>query len=309
MFPSTPTLTRRGALAGLSLLVANGLIGCSTNAASPTRTSPTWIATPTESVSAVSSEIALPATKTELEAVARSRVLFGHQSIGMSLLDAFPSIFQAASVPVPTIANTEWPQARDTKTEPVIAQAWIGKNGDPKGKIRDFAAIFDKPIGATLEVALMKLGAVDFDVSTDIQAVFRDYTSTMDRLEAAHPDTVFLHSTATLTTQGDEWSPTSVDALGTIRDAVTDNAQRERYNALVRTRYGDSGLLFDIADLESQVGDGKVAAAGGDGPLYRVMNPTMSSDGLHLNPEGAQRIANALLHLMGQAVLSPRTSR
>ncbi|WP_051191953.1 hypothetical protein [Microbacterium luticocti] len=274
-------------------LIAASLAGCAPAATAPDP--PTPSATPATATPA-------PPTDAELDALVRVRVLFGHQSIGMSILDAVPALFARAGMPAPQIADVAWPQVRDT-ADPAFAHAWIGANGDPLGKIDDFASIFDRPLADSVDIALMKLGAVDITATTDIRAVFEAYSTTMDRLAREHPGTVFVYATVTLTTQGDEGRPVAASEVGappaTPPGTGTDNARREQYNALVRERYGDTGRLFDIADLESRLPDGRVLAAEQDGVRYRVMNPAVSSDGLHLNAAGASALATALLDLLG----------
>lgn len=250
-----------------------------------------------------------PVTKGELEPLLHVRFLFGHQSIGMSLLDATPAIFEGVGLVPPKVANTEWPEVRDTTTDPVFAQAWIGANGNPIGKIVDFAAQFDKPNGNTYDIALMKLGAADFSSSSDVVEVFDTYTSTMERLERAHQNTIFLYSTATLTTEGDDWTSIDESQLGNLAEPGTDNALREKYNDMIRERYASSGRLFDIADLEAQIGHGQVSAQAQDGMYYRVMNPKLSSDGLHLTTAGAEEIATSLMRLLARAIVQRTATR
>lgn len=242
-------------------------------------------------------------SRAELEAVLRSRVLFGHQSIGMNILDAVAGVYTDAGLSAPTIADRSWPQARDT-TDPVLAHSYIGTNGDPEGKIRDFASLFGQAGGASYDIAFMKIGPVDIHASTDIQAIFDAYASTIQSLEKAYPRTTFLYTTVALTTEESGWTPVAASQVGVPASAGdSDNARREQYNALVRDRFASTGRLFDLAELESELPDGTIATKTVDGVPSRVMNPAFSDDGLHLNAAGAKHLANGMLAVVGRVAL------
>ena len=80
--------------------------------------------------------------------------------------------------------------------------------------------------------------------------------------------------------------------------STPDNQVRERYNALVRAKYGETGRLLDIAAWEALRADGSLTAMASGGGTYLSLNPTLASDGAHLNGEGAKQLAGAFLHLV-----------
>lgn len=245
-------------------------------------------------------------TTAQLSAVTEVRILFGHQSIGMDILDAIPGVYADEGIGAPVIADRNWPAARDT-TSPVLAHAYIGTNGDPIGKIRDFAAAFDTHFGSTLDIAMMKLGPVDFTDSTNVFTVFGTYSATMSSLERAHPGTTFIYTTVPLDSQPDNWTPQQPDAVGSPTTTTgSRNAICEKYNDLVRKKYAATGRLLDLAALEAQLPDGRVATTAVAGVNVRVMNPALSDDGLHLNSSGAHYMAQQFLRFVGNIAIQHR---
>lgn len=237
-----------------------------------------------------------------LEAIKDSRIVFGHQSIGMNILQAMPTVFSSFGLQAPEVASVDWPQARDT-ADPVFAEIWVGTNGDALGKISDFASQINSA-SHPYDIAFMKIGPVDITANTDIQAIFDAYASTMDSLAKAHPGTTFLYTTAALMSEESGWSGVEATQIGVPSTAGdSDNARREQYNALVRQRFGSTGRLFDLAQLESELPDGTIAAKTVDGVPTRVMNPAFTDDSLHLNSTGAQHLATAMLGLLGRVAL------
>ena len=240
-------------------------------------------------------EMRMP-TKSELTAVDHTRVLFGHQSVGMNILDGVAAIYADAGVPAPAVEKVDG--TNRVVGEGVIAHSFIGVNGDPLGKIRAFADLMDSPAADGIDVALMKLCYVDFNRGTDVQAVFQAYSTAMARLEAAHPDVTFLYTTAPLVSDPPRTAKTLLKSLlGRGADWPADNVARERYNQLVRGTYANTGRLFDIAAIESSTTAEPLRRTAGGEP-YLVLHPDLTTDGGHLNEAGAQRVASELLRLI-----------
>jgi hypothetical protein len=116
----------------------------------------------------------------ELERIAQRQIFFGHQSVGVNLLEGLAQLAAAERVPVH------------------VADAFIAENGDPLRKLQSFEqAMGQQP--KPVEVALMKFCYVDFTAETDASALFARYRATLDRLRAKYPGTIFVHVTAPLT--------------------------------------------------------------------------------------------------------------
>ena len=242
-----------------------------------------------------------PTAAEALAAVARTRVFFGHQSVGGNIINGLVADYAAAGVTAPPIVSSS---VAAPTAAPVFQETYVGTNGDPLGKMQDFANLINGGIGANVDFALMKLCFVDIGTSSDPQALFNRYSATMAALEAAYPRVTFLYTTAPLTEQGgaSAVAPTSIGQLAISGAASSDNVARERYNALVRSKYASTGRLFDIAALEAQRDDGSVMAGNDSGTYYYVMNPDLSSDGGHLNDKGSRQLGLALARLIAQNI-------
>ncbi len=233
--------------------------------------------------------------KSELVAVSRARVLFGHQSIGSNILGGIGPLYVGAGMKAPTITDA---RILTEASDGTFSHAHLGVNGDPRRKFSDFTAIMDGPLGAALDVALMKLCYVDIVASTDVEAVFSAYVQMMDELEEQHPNVRFLYATAPLNTDR-SWKASLKSWVG-IDDHMgpADNVARDRYNMLIRQRYGSSGRLFDIAAIEARGSDPRNL----NGTAYPVLNQTLSSDAGHLNEHGSQVVAAELIALIAANV-------
>jgi hypothetical protein len=226
-------------------------------------------------------------TSTELQTVAQTKILFGHQSVGANLLGALPDVYRAAHMPAPLVVET-----RDVVTSEggFVAHAYVGVNGDPLGKLDDFARMVDGRLGNEVDVALVKFCYADIVAATDVRAVFDAYTSTMADLEARHPDVRFLYTTVPVT--ADRNLKARIKAVLGRDDGMgpDDNRARQRYNELIREQYGMSGRLFDIAAVESTMQTSPTRRGDGDGTYY-VLNDDLRSDRGHLNEQGAEAAA------------------
>lgn len=221
----------------------------------------------------------------------RSRVFFGHQSVGANVIGGVQEVFAQADLTSPAVVETRDSVQADGG---FLAHAFVGVNGDPFGKLDDFAQILAGPLGDNIDVAVLKLCYVDVVAGTDVQAVFDAYVETMAKLEASHPDIRFLYTTVPLST---DWSWKQVVKSWIGRNdqmGPADNVAREQYNQLIRDKYADSGRLFDIAAVEATLGQDPMRRTDG-GETYYVLNPQLASDAGHLNELGQRAAAVAFI--------------
>ena len=233
----------------------------------------------------------------DLQSFATTRVFFGHQSVGGNVIDGLAPTFAAAGLPAPSII-----EARESGdgSSGALLHAHVGANGDPLGKIRDFNDLMNGSLGDNVDVALMKLCYVDVVAGTDVDAVFAAYAATMAELEAKHPSVRFLYTTVPLSTDRG-WKSIVKSWIG--RDdqmGPADNLARERYNQLVRARYGSSGRLFDIAGIEATMRDAPTQRTA-DGSTYYVLNAALAADPGHLNELGSRLAAAELIRIVAGA--------
>jgi len=243
--------------------------------------------------------IAVPSgiTTDDLAEVARAKVFFGHQSVGMNILDGVRAVYAAHGAAAPPIEEGSTQPGRDGG---FIGHAFIGENGSPLAKIADFGAKMRSGIGQAVNLAMMKFCYVDINGSTDVDALFDSYRTSMAALQQEFPDVIFRHVTVPLTTEPGLRAKVKRLLTGISRGAA-DNAARERLNALIRRQYaGDH--LFDLAAIESTAPDGSRAAGSYQGQRYYALHDGYAADYGHLNGEGARTAATAWLKTIARAL-------
>ena len=204
----------------------------------------------------VQGHVASAITTEDLTAVAHTSGFFGHQSVGMNMLNAIPGIYTDRGVSAPSI---EQGRVEATPNGGFIAHQFIGENTKPLLKIEDFNRTMRDGMARQVDVALMKLCSLDITSSTDVDALFARYRDTMAALERDFPDVTSIHVTVPLTIEPNVLSrlKTLVKKLLGRSDQFgqADNVARERLNALIRREYGGHHL-FDLAAIESTKPDG-----------------------------------------------------
>jgi hypothetical protein len=245
------------------------------------------------------------ATPDQLERLARLRIFFGHQSVGGNILGATPDVFAAAGVAAPEIVESE----KAVASGPLILHSYIGRNGDPLGKLAEFDRIIRSGVGDSVDVAVFKFCYVDVHEGDDIDALFAAYRDTLAALERDYPDVTFLYLTVPLTTEfGGPFERAKrrvKDLLGRENIFVpAHNVAREELNALIRAEFGDSGRFFDIAAVQSTGADGNRQVRSHGGSVYFAMEDVLASDPGHLNSGGGAIVASAFLATVADAVNS-----
>lgn len=243
--------------------------------------------------SAVASDI----TTRELDDASHARVFFGHQSVGMNILDGVPGVYSSHGVAAPVIE-----QAGTGPGIPAggVDHAFIGENGKPLLKIQDFDAKLRSGIGNSVDVAMMKFCYVDVDRTTNVDELFAAYQTTMAGLQRDFPNVTFVYATVPLTTDPGLLTTLKGWIKGTGSSWQADNAARERLNELIRHEYSDQHL-FDLAAVESTAPDGGRVTGTYDGQPYFRLYDGYASDPGHLNDDGARVAATAWLKSIAQA--------
>ncbi|ALN15884.1 hypothetical protein [Acidipropionibacterium acidipropionici] len=230
----------------------------------------------------------------ELADFSGRRIFFGHQSVGANIIDGLKAAYSGREGSGLDVVETRTDPGRSGG---YLAHAAMGVNGDPLGKLADFEKVLAGSMGGAVDLAVLKLCYIDVTADTDVDALFRAYSQTMTRLEAAHPGVTFIYTTVPLTTDR-TWKQTVKSWIG--RDEQTgpdDNAARQRYNRLVRERYGDSDRLFDIAAVQATM-DSSPTSRTRDGSTYYVLHDRLAADPGHLNALGSRVAAARLVHLV-----------
>lgn len=227
----------------------------------------------------------------DVERAARTRVFFGHQSVGMNILDAVPAVFSAHGVQAPPI---EQRRTAPDASGGYIAEALVGENAKPLHKIQDFDTVIRGGLGLRIDVAVVKLCYIDIVPGTDVDAVFTAYRDTMAALEKDFPHVTFVKVTVPLTTKPPTLVKLKQRLSGNDAYGEAANAVRERLNERIRKEYGGAHLL-DLAAVESTAPDGSRVSGRSQGQPYFALYDGYASDAGHLNADGSRRVATAWL--------------
>jgi hypothetical protein len=233
------------------------------------------------------------------EALAQRKVFFGHKSVGVNIIQGIADILGRRPSVNLNIRETSDPAAF---AGPVFAHALIGTNKDPASKIQRFGEVLADGIGGTADAAFFKFCFVDIDHTTDVEALFRDYSAALDGWKAAYPSLDLITVTVPLTSRPVGLKARLKKILGRLPWEEADNVQRNIYNGMLREKYADS--LFDLAAIESRIDDTRRATFTKDGGTYDLLHRPYTSDGGHLNEAGRRIVAAELL-----AFLASRSDR
>jgi hypothetical protein len=247
--------------------------------------------------------VASAITTANLTAVARTRVFFGYQSVGMNVLDAVPGLYADHAVSAPRSSRGAPSPA---PTAGFIAYKSIDEGVTDAGKtaLGDFDRAMRAGMGRQVDVALMNLCWGDVFSDTDVDALFARYRDTMAALERDFPNVTFIHVTVPLITEPGLFTElkTWVKTLIGRRDGRGQpaNVARERLNALIRGEYAGRHL-FDLAAIESTKPDGTRVSGHYDNQGYFALYDGYASDMTSLNAVGAKIAATAFLEAIAQA--------
>jgi hypothetical protein len=233
----------------------------------------------------------------DLAVAAQTKIFFGHQSVGMNILDGVRDVYAAHNAAVPKIDQSVAPPSGDAG---VIEHDFIGENGKPLLKIQDFDAKLRSGLGQSIDTAMLKFCYIDINSGTDVDALFAAYRTTLADLQRDFPNVAFVHVTVPLETNQGWLSKLKRWVTGDSKSNAADNAARERLNALIRKEYA-GGHLLDLAAVESTRPDGARSGGTYDGQPYYSLYEGYSSDSGHLNGEGAKIAGAAWLKAVAQA--------
>jgi hypothetical protein len=215
--------------------------------------------------------------------------LFAHQSVGGNILSGVARIAGGRVTITLSRSAAAVPHG--------LRHYYVGVNGDPLGKIAEFASLFNQTQGPLVDVAMLKLCFLDFGPATDASAVAKSYITTLRALAAAHPQTRFVAITAPLTVVN-TGSPRSLlrRLLGRAPSGVEANQRRLEFNEQLRRAFSGAEL-FDLARLES-AGLGVPSTLDFNGESIETLDQRLSSDGGHLNELGQDLAAAHFLQFL-----------
>ncbi len=225
-------------------------------------------------------------SKPEIEAAAKRRVAFAHQSVGDNILDGVRILAGENGVKM-NIVETREPPASGAG----IFQFYVGGNGDPMGKIADFERTVGNASFPKVDVALVKLCYVDFNQNSDAVGIAKAYTEALQKLRTARPEIRFVAVTTPLTAIPSGPKAWMKRMMGKEPPDWIDNAKRKKFNEYIRANF-DANHLFDIAKLEAET------VKGPDGKEVEALRTELTSDGGHLNEKGKRALGAAFLKMV-----------
>lgn len=256
-------MTKKPLLRIVAALVALGLVGAGTY---------TFFWDPDPTYEAAPDTATAQADPAALARAADMRIFFGHMSVGNDIISGMRHVYDAHGVSGPGFLEAGIGEVPTLGEGGAFVHTLIGENRHPYRKLENFAAMLRGGLAGQVDVALIKFCYIDIRWDTDVDRLFETYRDTMAELEAEFPEVRFIHVTAPLTT-----GPYGIKDHVKQVIGRNDNANRERYNELMRAEYGPEQLL-DVAALESRAPDGTVVPE-----LYSGY----SNDGAHLNGTGS----------------------
>lgn len=130
-----------------------------------------------------------PSVVKDLKEIQGKRIYFGHQSVGVDIMNGVKDLVARAGGVGPAMItvkdSTEVPDA-------FIADSFVGRNEDPKSKCDDFGRTIASTFKGSLDIALMKYCYADINVNLDPDTAFAAYVTTLDRLRLEFPGITFV---------------------------------------------------------------------------------------------------------------------
>jgi hypothetical protein len=236
-----------------------------------------------------------PLTETDLQALSKKTLFFGHQSVGYNIVEGVNDILREhKGVPWEIVEARSISEVR----RPAFVHSKVGQNTRPDSKLRDFAGRFSEGPGTAPDVALFKFCYADIERDTDVRSLFALYKSTMDDLARTHPQTRFLHVTVPLKATVKGWKAQVKNLIGRPDVWIPDNVRREEFNQLMRVEYGKRNLLFDLAMFEATRPDGAPVYDSVEGRKIPCMSLEYTYDSGHLNERGRRYVAERFLSFL-----------
>ena len=238
----------------------------------------------------------------DLKAIGGMKIYFGHQSVGVNILDGIRDLQSGRPDARLNMVNLG---ERPVPSGPYFAESLVGKNGKPGTKCEAFGKHVAELAPDSLDIALMKFCYVDFKKDTDVPAVLAIYRSMVDSLRAKAPHVTFVHVTVPLTVRTAGWKKILKRVLGREETSDIENAKRNEFNEMLRQQYR-SEPVFDLAAVESTYPDGTREYFSANGkPVYTLIGG-FTDDGSHLNKAGRDVAAGVLVHLLAESSRVPR---
>lgn len=240
----------------------------------------------------------------ELARLSTSRIFFGHQSVGYNIVEGLRDVMKSDSRVRLNISESR--SVADAKNGGFLHAA-VGRNVFPAEKDSDFVSVLDGGFGRGGDIALYKYCYVDVQPGTRAAALFQEYKRSYESARSRYPELTIVHVTMPLmVSENSLKSRWMLWRMGYSQRAL--NVIRNEFNRLLLAEYGSSGLVFDLAALESTRPDGSRAMyVNGADSVYSLV-PEYTFDGGHLNEAARKLVAEQLIVYLARtnAARAPR---
>lgn len=244
-------------------------------------------------------------SKSQWDQLARKRIYFGHQSVGVNIIDGVRDLVRDNPQIRLNIVETHSPADFDV---PVFAHSTIGINADTDSKIDAFITYLTGGLGECVDIALLKLCYVDITESTNVATVFAKYKQALSFLKAEYKNTVFVHVTTPHTSIKQGIKASIKRMLGRPVRGYEDNIRRYEFNELLRREYSLGEPVFDLAMREVIGPDGRRHTREKKGIRFDVLLSAYTDDGGHLNNVGRRLAAEQLLIVLADVAAHDTTT-
>jgi hypothetical protein len=182
--------------------------------------------------------------KVNLEVLQKSRIFFGHKSVGYNIIDGIKDLMNEAQKN--NINIIEFDQNQNLP-EYYFLHSQVGNNGEPDKKCDDFLNILNMDMLNQLDVAFLKFCYVDVQAQSDVQTIFNYYKITMDSVQKEYPDLRLVHVTIPLTILQSGWKATLKKIIGREVSGFSANIKRNQFNDLIREHYhNEPPILMEV---------------------------------------------------------------
>lgn len=209
------------------------------------------------------------------------RTIFGHQSVGMQVLQGVSMLAGQLGVSNPSFPDYE--ATTLPSSGGMLAHFYAGSNGNPFSKLDEFEAHLRGGLAAQVDIVVLKFCYADLRNSSSHtpQQMFDAYKIWCDTIETDFPTLTIIYATEAI-------------VMGENSDGVH-NARRQVFNNLIRAEYASTGRLWDVANIQSTDPIGNKILHGGIESLY---SGYASPDQRHIYGPGRTALAGPLLQLI-----------
>lgn len=223
------------------------------------------------------------------------KIFFGHHSVGTNIIKGIKKLNKNSPYIDLNILKTTDPISINESG--ILAHGKVGENFDPISKIESFRSIMESGVGNKVDIAFMKFCFVDIGTQTDLIKIFDNYRNTMAQLKKEFPAITFVHVTVPLVLEpeGIKANAKKIIKKMLVKNNLYENTAKAHYNQLIRNEYSGKEPIFDLAEFESTYPDRSRLTYTVDDMEYEALIPEYAADVGHLNKQGQEVVAKALL--------------